>query len=228
MNSSNSSIIASTTPNTFDFLASIRNPWLTVQLYRYGYSACFLFGFPGNIASLATFSRASLRVISTGVLFIVLGICDTISLAVCVIDFVEFGLGISLYGSLYGDLCKFREFVRSVCQLSSAWTLVIICLDRWIRARFPFKANRWCTPKTALMAVVIELLIIVGLNAHQLAWWFGTLIPGIANAACGPVIQNPAALNYQYFYYSKWVFLQVYTHFQKQNTNNYLRTITFL
>jgi hypothetical protein len=210
MNSSNSSSRSSTTPDTFSFLASLRNPWLTIQFYRYGYSACFLFGFPGNIASLATFSRSSLRTVSTGMLFIVLAMYDTTSLAIYVIDFVEFGLGISLYGSFYGNLCKFREFVRSTCQLGSAWTLVIICLDRWIRVRFPFKANRWCTPKTALLAVAIELVIIAGVNAHQLAWWFGSLIPGIANAACGPDIQNPAASSYRMFYYVDWVFLQVH------------------
>ena len=93
-----------------------------------------------------------------------------------------------------------------VSQLASAWILVIVSLDRWIRTRFPFKSNRICTPKKALLAVGVLLVIDIGLHSHMLTPMSGTLIPGFANGACGP---NLADQGYREFYYYVWSTLQV-------------------
>lgn len=84
---------ASTTISPLDwFLSLIQIPSITIQFFLWGYLVTFILGFIGNTLSLLTFSRATLRNISTGCLFILLAISDTLYLLVAVIDFVEFGL----------------------------------------------------------------------------------------------------------------------------------------
>ncbi len=68
------------------------NSIAVIRIYQIGYPITFLLGFIGNTASLMTFSRVTLRKISTACLFIVLAISDTLFLLMCVFDFLEFGL----------------------------------------------------------------------------------------------------------------------------------------
>ena len=93
-----------------------------------------------------------------------------------------------------------------VSQLAAAWILVVISLDRWVRTRFPFKSGSICTPKKALIAVTVLLVIDIGLHSHMLTPMFGILIPGFANGACGPNLFNS---EYLLFYYYVWNTIQV-------------------
>lgn len=94
-----------------------------------------------------------------------------------------------------------------VAQLASVWTLVLVSLDRWIRARFPFKSGSICTPKNALIAVAVFLIIDICLHSHILTPTFGILIPGYVNGACGPALWS----DYLAFYYYVWITIQVNT-----------------
>lgn len=83
----------STTISALDlFISFIQIPSTATQFFLWGYPVTFLLGFIGNTLSLLTFCRATLRNISTGCLFILLAISDTLYLLVGVTDFVEFGL----------------------------------------------------------------------------------------------------------------------------------------
>ena len=70
----------------------IESPPLVAKFYLWGYLVIFIFGFTGNIASLLTFTRPRLRSVSTGTLFIVLAISDTMFLFASIFDFIDFGL----------------------------------------------------------------------------------------------------------------------------------------
>jgi len=94
----------------------------------------------------------------------------------------------------------------SISQLFSAWILVFISIDRWIRTRFPFKAGTLCTPKKALCSVAILMIIIIGLNSHYLLSSFGMLIPGYSVLACSQDIYNTSDY---IFYYFIWNIIQV-------------------
>ena len=94
----------------------------------------------------------------------------------------------------------------NVAQMSSAWVLVFVSLDRWIRTRFPFKSGSICTPKKALMAVGILLIVEVPIHSHLLVPMFGMLVPGFANAACGPDFIDEQYLT---FYFMQWSIIQV-------------------
>ncbi len=74
------------------YYALFVNPVAVVRLYQIAYPITFLLGFIGNTASLITFSRSTLRKVSTGCLFIMLATSDTLYLLMCIFDFVEFGL----------------------------------------------------------------------------------------------------------------------------------------
>lgn len=185
--------------------SSLLKPPLVGQLYSWGYLCLFVLGFTGNISSLLTFTRPTLRSVSTGILFIILASSDTIFLLISIIDFFDFGLAIPLVNYVnYSILCRVRLFTISMAQICSAWVLVIISLDRWIRTRFPYKSPMICTPKKAILAVAIILILDIGLHAVMLTPLVGTIYPGVALLACGP-----ATWDYLYFYYLTWTVVQV-------------------
>ena len=74
-----------------DYFA-IRSPPIVAKFYLWGYLIIFILGFSGNIASLLTFTRSTLRSVSTGTLFIVLAISDILFLFASIFDFIDFGL----------------------------------------------------------------------------------------------------------------------------------------
>jgi hypothetical protein len=84
------SVATTTTMSIADELfAYFKNPVVVIRFYQIAYSFTILFG---NTASLFTFSRPTLRKISTGCLFIVLACSDMLYLFVCIFDVLEFGI----------------------------------------------------------------------------------------------------------------------------------------
>jgi hypothetical protein len=79
------------------YYAMFVNPVTVVRIYQIAYPITFFLGFIGNTASLITFSRSTLRKVSTGCLFIILAISDTLYLLMCIFDFVEFGLKVMIF-----------------------------------------------------------------------------------------------------------------------------------
>jgi hypothetical protein len=195
------------------------NPLLLVLLYRYGLGLIFLLGFIGNLASIATFMRPTLRVTSTGFLFLILAPSDIVFLLVSIFDFIEVGLTQGpILLAYYDSLCRFRWYLKGFIQFFSAWILLLVTIDRWLRTRFPFKANRWCTRRNAAVAVMFVVIISTCLHSHMLsAKLFGGLLPGIATSACGP-----AALmsSYASFYFSDWPFIQVRESYMNAENEN--------
>lgn len=117
MNNTTASSIVQTskTSSAFSSLSGIQIPAITTQFFLWGYLITFLLGFPGNTLSLLTFSRPTLRNISTGRLFILLAISDTLYLVVTLVDFVEFGLQVT-FSSLF---LVISQIFHLDCSLSS-------------------------------------------------------------------------------------------------------------
>ena len=184
------------------------NSMLLVLLYRYGLGLVFLLGFTGNLASMVTFMQPTLRVTSTGSLFFIMAISDTIFLIASIFDFVEVGIVQGpIFLSSYDNLCRFRWYTKGVVQFCSAWILVLITIDRWLRTRFPFKTKQWCTRRNAFIVMMLILIIGLGLNSHILnAGFFGKRFPGVATEACGPVDFSGTYIR---FYFSRWPYIQV-------------------
>lgn len=73
-------------------LSYVRIPPIATQLCLWGFLISLIFGFTGNTLSFLTFSRPTLKNISTGYLFILLAISDICRLLIFMIDFIEYGL----------------------------------------------------------------------------------------------------------------------------------------
>ncbi|CAF3137385.1 unnamed protein product [Rotaria sp. Silwood2] len=162
------------------------------NLVLYGYTFLFLFGYFGHINSIIIFLRHTLREISTSCLFICITISNIIYLLTCIYDFLYTGIGLSPVSaltnpSLSNALCRFRTFVQSVVMCSSAWLLLAISIDRWLRIRFPFQVKKLCTIKRVLFGALIILIFAILFNAHLLLPSFGTLRQV---DICGPISNN--------------------------------------
>ncbi|UJR18866.1 hypothetical protein I4U23_021994 [Adineta vaga] len=97
-------------------------------------------------------------------------------------------------------LLSFSDPLFSVAMCSSAWFLLAISVDRWLRIRYPFKVRQLCTRKRVLIGAFIVLIHAVAFNSHLLLPSLGTL-PGLNT--CGPM-KN---LNYVFFFRQVWSIL---------------------
>jgi hypothetical protein len=159
------------------------------NLALYGYIFLFLFGYFGHISSTIIFLRRTLRAVSTSSLFVCLTLSNIIYLLVCIYDFLYTGVGLTSVNSqtnpnLSNALCRFRSFIQSVAICSSAWLLLAISIDRWLRIRFPFQVKKLCTRTRVLFGALFILISAMALNSHLLLPSLGSL-PG-ANI-CGPI-----------------------------------------
>ncbi|CAM4973885.1 unnamed protein product [Rotaria socialis] len=157
------------------------------NLAFYGYIFLFLFGFFGHAASTSIFLRRSLRSISTSCLFLCMAGSDTIYLSMCIYDFLFLGLGVPTTNiDLMNSLCRFRSFVQYFSMCCSAWLLLSITIDRWLRVQFPFRVKELCTIKRALIGAFIIFMCSIALNSHLQLPSLG-VVPGAI--ACAPGIK---------------------------------------
>ncbi|CAF1345428.1 unnamed protein product [Adineta steineri] len=204
------------------------NRILLMILYRYGLVFVFVIGFSGNLASLVTFMSPILRVTSTSCLFFMVAISDTLYLLISIFDFVEVGIVQGpIFLSVYDSVCRFRWFSKGFIRFCSAWILVLIAIDRWIRTRFPFKVNQWCTRCNALITILITIVLGIDLHGHMLSiQLFGGYFPGIPSVACGPI--DPT-LFYLRFFFTQWPIIQVVKREMKieKRSFKYFRSLSY-
>jgi hypothetical protein len=167
------------------------------NLALYGYIFLFIFGYFGHISSIIIFLRPTLRSVSTSCLFVCVTISNFIYLLVCIYDFLYMGLGLSPLNSqtnpnLSNALCRFRSFIQSVAMCSSAWLLLAISIDRWLRIRFPFRVKQLCTIKRVLFGALIILICAILFNSHLLLPSLGSL----STTICGPISSS----TYSFFF----------------------------
>ncbi|CAF3984555.1 unnamed protein product [Adineta steineri] len=168
----------------------------------YGYILLFLFGFFGHINSIIIFLRRTLRSVSTSCLFICVSISDITYLLVCIYDFLYTGLALTpidtaTNSNLSNALCRFRSFIKSVAMCTSAWLLLAIVIDRWLRIRFPFQVKKLCSRKRILIGSLIVLIFAIILNSHLLLPSLGTLS---GSDICGPITTS----TYSFFFRQVW------------------------
>ncbi|CAF4632043.1 unnamed protein product, partial [Rotaria sp. Silwood2] len=173
------------------------------NLAFYGYIILFLFGFFGHATSATIFLHQTLRNVSTSCLFVCMVASDTIYLLMCFYDFVFLGLGVPTKNSnLMNLLCRFYSFIQYFSMCCSAWLLLAIAIDRWLRIRFPFRVKELCTRKRVLIGASILCICSIALNSHLLLPSMGA-VPG--TIACTPSPSSSAT--YQYFYSKIWSIL---------------------
>ena len=160
----------------------------------YGYIFSTPFGFLGHICSIITFSSEDLRRTSTGLLFIFLAFSDLLYLFISIRDFIAITLELP---SIRNDhLCRFREFTSNFAAFTSSWLLVLISIDRLIRARFPHQAARICTQKSAFRLILLVCICSIAFTSHVLQPGFS--YTDLASHWCGP----PASSSTPYSFFT--------------------------
>ena len=169
----------------------------------YGYIILFIFGFFGHATSITIFLRRTLRNVSTSCLFVCMTISDIVYLLTCFYNFIFLGLSVSTANSnLMNLLCRIYTFIQYFSMCCTAWFLLTITIDRWIRIRFPFRVRQLCTIKRVLIGALIIVIFSAALNSHLALPSMG-VVPG--TTAC--TIGQSASATYQYFYSSVCVFV---------------------
>ena len=88
----------------------------------------------------------------------------------------------------------------------SSFFLLVSC-DRWIRSQFPTAAQRWCTPRTAIYAIISATVIDFLLHSHLLTPLFGSDRLGLSRI-CGAIKAYPS---YAYFFNEYWPIITILT-----------------
>jgi hypothetical protein len=184
----------------------------------YGYILTSPLGFIGHVCSLITFSSKTLSLTSTALLFIFLALSDIVYLFMYIYDFIAITLQVPTVSNI--NLCHFRTFILNFSTFTASWILVLIALDRFIRARFPFRQARLCTRKVAVCAVAILYMCAIAFTYHVLQPELAFTIPG--TNLCQPARFPPTS--YSIFFYNVWPILQVIvTFFYSKWVNDCLR-----
>jgi hypothetical protein len=203
MNSTYTTVVAS--PTSYN---TPSNPTFVVILYQYILGLILLLGFIGNPSSIITFMRPVLRSTSTGCLFLMLAVSDTMYLLLSLFDFVEVGIVQGpIFLSDYDNFCRFRWFSRGFIRFCSAWVLSLIAIDRLVRVYVPFKTKAWCTRQNAFIITSLIIIISIGMHAFLLSPInLARFFPGIPSLACGTGNSN---YSYRYFFFITWSIIQV-------------------
>ena len=93
------------------------------------------------------------------------------------------------------QLCRAYSFLQYFCMCCTAWLLLAITIDRWVRVRFPFRVRELCTRQRVTIGACIIVIVSAALNSH-LASPFIQVVSGAT--ACS--ISSAASAAYQYFY----------------------------
>ena len=102
-------------------------------------------------------------------------------------------------------LCRFRTFILNFFTFTSAWILVLISIDRFIRARFPYQQARLCTRKMAIYSFAVVCACSTLLTCHVLQSEFA--YTDVKSNTCGP--SRSTSTSYTKFYFNIWPIMQV-------------------
>ncbi|CAF0917633.1 unnamed protein product [Adineta steineri] len=185
-----------------DFGSSVITP-LQRHVALYGYSILFIFGFFGHATTITIFLRRTLRSVSTSCLFVCMTISDIVYLITCFYQYIFLGLGVPTTNtSLMNLLCRIYTYIQYFSMCCTAWLLLTITIDRWLRIRFPFRVKQLCTRRRVLIGACVIVNCSTLLNFH-LAFPSTGVVPGSTACAIG----SSASATYQYFYSNIWPIL---------------------
>ncbi|CAF1080273.1 unnamed protein product [Adineta ricciae] len=125
------------------------------------------FGFIGNlIVSVIFLSREDFRTMSTGVLFLLLTLFNTVHLWTLTTEFLGI-FNIYVYSGAFLQ-CRLNYFAQNVSRTVSTYISITVTLDRLIRSEYPVTSRRICTCKNAIKSTIAYLII----SSISYSFWF--------------------------------------------------------
>ncbi|CAF0908039.1 unnamed protein product [Adineta ricciae] len=166
------------------------------------YSIIYSLGFTGNVFALLTFSSHRMRQISSSIFLLILSISDSIALIASLWFFLADAFSIQLQN--YSALaCRFRTFFGYVFMDLSSWCIAGLAIDRFLRTEIPLRAKLLCTPRNALIAILIFFFLLCGINGHYFSAGIGQERGG--NRTTAHCLENRDEYpNYYFFYKVIW------------------------
>ena len=164
----------------------------------------------GNVLSIVVLCRKGMKC-SSVVYFINMSIADLSFLYVGLLrQFI-----LKLTGFDFRHICSAccKTHVSLVCFLKhfTAWSVVLVAVDRFVYVRFPLQAKRICTEKNALIGVVIAAVPLLAINSHFF-WTHGRSIE--YRKTSNVTSWNPCTFksNHKYFNRKIWPWLDATLH----------------
>ncbi len=154
--------------DTDEYVAEIyKGLALTSKIWIYGGIPALVIGTVGNLLTIAVLLRAeSFRSMSFGLLLIFLSLVDIGVLNTELLRYILIGLSEGANDpQIISDAgCRAFEFFRRVFIYLSAWTLVLVTIERLLSLVFHLRAMRLCNRKCAVMSWICVILCVVGVN----------------------------------------------------------------
>ena len=134
------------------------------------------------------YTQEEFRKISTGLLYLLMTLFNTIHLYVLVIEFLRL-YNINIYqGTIFN--CGFNSFIQNVTRAMSTYLAVAVAIDRLIRSELPVQSRYICTRRNAVILTIVYVIIFI-------AMWSSYLYQmNFYNAIVGRCINQPASLSY--------------------------------
>ena len=133
----------------------------------------YLIGFPGNIMAFIIWIRPKMRP-SSGCYLAALALGDTCFLALHIIFYLHHTLHIKLLDSPV--LCEGYPVLFLATQYLNPLLVLGFTGERYIAICHPFKREKWCTTKRAV--IVIILTIFISLLLHVIQGYFWHMVGG--------------------------------------------------
>lgn len=128
----------------------------------------FTFGLLGNILTLCVYLRKKMRKKnSVWSYFLVKTFIDSLIIIHSIREFLKEKFNFD-FVTLSSFTCKVSEFSLYLATPISAWTLVIICLDRFYKIKFPQKTLFLSQSKVQIITVIILIAFNIGFNSPLL------------------------------------------------------------
>ena len=128
---------------------------------------------PGLLGNTLTYMTLSRRFFSRQSIFLycrLLAVADSIVL-------LHNGLNRVVYilegnpNFIYSVGCKLGYFLLHLSSMYSAWVMVLVTTERFLRHRFPTKTKSYCTKRAAGTAAGLCGVMIAAVNAHYFFTW---------------------------------------------------------
>lgn len=138
------------------------------EIFIFSAPVILTFGLMGNIITLSVYFRKRMRTKnSLWFYFIVKTSIDSLILIHSIREFLKEKFYFD-FVTLSNFTCKFSEYSLYFATPISAWTLVIICLDRFYKVKYPQKTLFFSFPRVKLFTVIFLILFNIGFNSPLL------------------------------------------------------------
>ncbi|CAF4110838.1 unnamed protein product [Rotaria sp. Silwood2] len=146
----------------------------------------YIGGFIGNLLSLTIFIRTEIRRVSTGLLFLLLTISNSILLLTLIVEFIDVAYNVRLFHFVFIRCCLVY-WLQNVFRSLSSFIACTISLDRMFRAVYPARAKYFCTCRLAYRIVFIYTVVFTFSLGFYLFPYMGEDSKGICSTEFNPI-----------------------------------------